>query len=117
MSLFRMVAAKQPAPARARVEHRLGGILLGHATQSWSGMGLFTRTFLLLSALMLASLAAWLQVFITMEMGPRATQMSKRVATSVNLTRAALAYSSTSERPSVLLELASREGLQVYPRT
>ena len=80
-------------------------------------MGLFTRTFLLLSALMLASLAAWLQVFITMEMGPRATQMSKRVATSVNLTRAALAYSSTSERPSVLLELASREGLQVYPRT
>ena len=117
MSLFRMVAAKQPAPARARVEHRLGGILLGHATQSWSEMGLFTRTFLLLSALMLASLAAWLQVFITMEMGPRATQMSKRVATSVNLTRAALAYSSTSERPSVLLELASREGLQVYPRT
>ena len=80
-------------------------------------MGLFTRTFLLLSALMLASLAAWLQVFITMEMGPRATQMSKRVATSVNLTRAALAYSSPSERPSVLLELASREGLQVYPRT
>ena len=80
-------------------------------------MGLFTRTFLLLSALMLASLAAWLQVFITLEMGPRATQMSKRVATSVNLTRAALAYSSTSERPSVLLELASREGLQVYPRT
>ena len=117
MSLFRMVAAKQPAPARARVEHRLGGILLGHATLSWSEMGLFTRTFLLLSALMLASLAAWLQVFITMEMGPRATQMSKRVATSVNLTRAALAYSSTSERPSVLLELASREGLQVYPRT
>lgn len=80
-------------------------------------MGLFTRTFLLISALMLASLAAWLQVFISMEMGPRATQMSKRVATSVNLTRAALAYSSASERPSVLLELASREGLQVYPRT
>ena len=88
-----------------------------HLRQIWSQMGLFARTFLLLTVLMLASLGAWLQIFISMEMGPRANQMSRRVATSVNLTRAALAYSSVSERPSVLLELASREGLQVYPRT
>ena len=117
MSLFRMAAAKRPSPNRVHAENRLWKALPGHVTHTWSEMGLFTRTFLLLSALMLASLAAWLQVFISMEMGPRATQMSKRVATSVNLTRAALAYSSTAERPSVLMELASREGLQVYPRT
>lgn len=44
-------------------------------------LGLFGRTFLLLAALMLVSLAAWLQVFFSMELGPRANQMAQRVIT------------------------------------
>ena len=56
-------------------------------TQALSQVDLFTRSFLLLSALMLASLGAWVLIFFSLEMGPRAAQMSQRIATSVNLTR------------------------------
>ena len=79
-------------------------------------LGLFGRTFLLLAALMLVSLGAWLQVFFSMEMGPRATQMGQRVVTSVNITRTALIYSQPEERSKMLLDLATNEGIQVYPR-
>jgi two-component system osmolarity sensor histidine kinase EnvZ len=82
-----------------------------------SRLGLFTRTFLLLVALMLASLAAWLLVFITIETGPRAAQLTKRIATSVNLTQAALRYTPIHERPAMLRELSRSEGLDVYPRS
>lgn len=80
-------------------------------------LGLFGRTFLLLSTLMIASLLAWLQVFFSMEIGPRAYQMAQRVITSVNITHVALVYSSPESRSRMLLDLATNEGLQVYPRT
>ncbi|AKQ56662.1 MULTISPECIES: sensor histidine kinase RisS [Bordetella] len=79
-------------------------------------LGLFGRTFLLLAALMLVSLAAWLQVFFSMELGPRANQMAQRVITAVNITRTALIYSHADERSKLLLDLATNEGIQVYPR-
>ena len=85
---------------------------------SWSSrfsFGLFARTFFLLTVLMLASLGAWLQVFFALEMEPRAAQMSQRVVTAVNLTRTALRYGSPASRPSLLLDLATNEGLEVYP--
>ena len=49
-------------------------------------LGLFSRSFLLLAALMLVSLGAWLQVFFSMEEGPRARQMAQRVTTAVSIT-------------------------------
>ena len=79
-------------------------------------LGLFGRTFLLLAALMLVSLGAWLQVFFSMELGPRANQMAQRVITAVNITRTALIYSDDTERSKLLLDLATNEGIQVYPR-
>ena len=79
-------------------------------------LGLFGRTFLLLAALMLVSLGAWLQVFFSMELGPRANQMAQRVITAVNITRTALIYSHDGERSKLLLDLATNEGIQVYPR-
>ena len=42
-----------------------------------SRLGLFSRTFLLLTVLMTASLAAWLQAFRSMEVEPRAQQASQ----------------------------------------
>ena len=78
--------------------------------------GLFGRTFLLLAALMLVSLGAWLQVFFSMELGPRAAQMAQRVVTAVNITRTALVYAQSDERSRLLLDLATNEGIQVYPR-
>jgi two-component system osmolarity sensor histidine kinase EnvZ len=79
-------------------------------------LGLFGRTFLLLAALMLVSLGAWLQVFFSMELGPRANQMAQRVVTAVNITRTALVYAQPQERSKLLLDLATNEGIQVYPR-
>src|SRR3546814_9850885 len=65
---------------------------------------------------MLVSLGAWLQVFFSMEEGPRATQMAQRVTTAVSITRSALVYAPTSVRPALLLDLATKEGLRVQPR-
>ena len=61
-------------------------------THTLSQVDLFTRSFLLLSTLMLASLGAWVLIFFSLEMGPRAAQMSQRIATSVTLTLSTLAY-------------------------
>jgi two-component system osmolarity sensor histidine kinase EnvZ len=92
--------------------------------QAWSWLlqivsqiDLFTRSFLLLSALMLASLGAWVLIFFSLEMGPRAAQMSQRIATSVNLTLMTLTYAPSSERRDLLRTLSLREGLDVYART
>ncbi len=78
--------------------------------------GLFGRTFLLLTALMVASLAAWLQAFRNMEIEPRAHQMAQQIVTAVNITRAALVYSAPIRRRFLLLDLATNEGIQIYPR-
>ena len=79
-------------------------------------LGLFSRSFLLLAALMLVSLGAWLQVFFSMEEGPRARQMAQRVTTAVSITRSALVYAPTSVRPALILDLATKESLRVQPR-
>jgi two-component system osmolarity sensor histidine kinase EnvZ len=78
-------------------------------------LGLFSRSFLLLAGLMLVSLGAWLQVFFSMEEGPRAAQMAQRVTTAVSITRSALVYAPTSVRPALLLDLATKESLRVQP--
>ncbi|NYT76702.1 HAMP domain-containing protein [Alcaligenaceae bacterium] len=65
---------------------------------------------------MLVSLGAWLQVFFSMEEGPRAIQMAQRVATAVSITRSALIYAPPSVRPALLLDLATKESLRVQPR-
>src|SRR5690625_5141377 len=65
---------------------------------------------------MLVSLGAWLQVFFSMEEGPRARQMAQRVATSVSITRSALIYAPLNARSSLLLDLATKESLRVQPR-
>ena len=51
-------------------------------------LGLFTRTFLLLALLMLASLAAWLHVFWTLEREPRAAQIADQIVRAVQLVEA-----------------------------
>lgn len=78
-------------------------------------LGLFSRTFALLTALMLVSLVIWLQVFFSVEEGPRASQMAQRVTTAVSITRSALIYAPTSVRPALLLDLATKESLRVQP--
>lgn len=89
---------------------------LRHSPEPRFQLGLFSRTFALLTALMLVSLVVWLQVFFSVEEGPRAMQMAQRVTTAVSITRSALIYAPTSVRPALLLDLATKESLRVQPR-
>ncbi len=76
---------------------------------------LLWRTFLLIAALILASVAAYFQIFRLYDREPRARQAAQMVASVVNLTRAALVSARPDLRRELLVELAEREGIRVYP--
>jgi two-component system osmolarity sensor histidine kinase EnvZ len=76
---------------------------------------LLWRTFLLIAALILASVAAYFQIFRVYDREPRARQVAQMVVSVVNLTRAALVSARPELRRELLLELSEREGIRVYP--
>jgi two-component system osmolarity sensor histidine kinase EnvZ len=76
---------------------------------------LLWRAFVLIAALILLSVTAWFQLFRFSEREPRAQQTAQMVVSVVNLTRAALVSARTDLRRELLLDLAEREGIRVYP--
>jgi two-component system osmolarity sensor histidine kinase EnvZ len=76
---------------------------------------LFWRTFLLIVALIIACLLAWLQSFRVFEREPRARQIAQQVVSIVNLTRGALLYSDPRTRLDLLADLADNEGIRIVP--
>jgi len=76
---------------------------------------LFWRTLLLVLALIVASLAAWLQSFRVLERAPRAQSTAQQVVSVVNVTRAALLYSDPFVRRDLIAELVANEGIRIYP--
>jgi two-component system osmolarity sensor histidine kinase EnvZ len=83
--------------------------------QSWLRSGLFWRTFFLLAFLITASMAAWVVSFRMVERTPRAQQLSAQIISIVTLTRAALTHSAPDLRRELLFDLASNEGIRIYP--
>lgn len=83
--------------------------------QSWLRSGLFWRTFFLLAFLITASMAAWVVSLRVVEQGPRAQQISAQIISIVTLTRAALTHSAPDLRRELLFDLASNEGIRIYP--
>jgi two-component system osmolarity sensor histidine kinase EnvZ len=83
---------------------------------SWLNSGLFWRTFFLLAFLIAASMAAWVASFRMVERTPRANQIAAQVISIVTITRSALTHSAPDMRRELLFELASNEGIRVYPR-
>jgi two-component system osmolarity sensor histidine kinase EnvZ len=83
---------------------------------AWLTSGLYWRTFFLLSFLIAASMAAWVISFRIVERTPRAEQIASQVASIVTITRSALLHSAPSSRRELLFDLASNEGIRVYPR-
>jgi two-component system osmolarity sensor histidine kinase EnvZ len=75
---------------------------------------LLWRTFLLLSALVLATTVAWFEIFRAYEIEPRARQIAQNLVSIVNITRTALVNSQPELRRELLSELAESEGIQVY---
>jgi two-component system osmolarity sensor histidine kinase EnvZ len=82
---------------------------------SWLKSGLFWRTFFLLAFLIAASIMAWVTSFRIVERTPRAQQMAAQVISIVTITRAALTHSAPDLRRELLFDLASNEGIRIYP--
>lgn len=81
----------------------------------WLKSGLFWRTFFLLAFLITASLLAWVTSFRAVEREPRAQQVAAQVISIVTVTRAALTHSAPDLRRELLFDLASNEGIRIYP--
>jgi two-component system osmolarity sensor histidine kinase EnvZ len=69
---------------------------------------------LLIALLLVISNLAWLEIFRLSEREPRARQAAQRIASVVNLTRAALITADPSRRIELLQELSQEEGIQVH---
>lgn len=67
-----------------------------------------------MSLLLLVSIVAWLQIYRTLEAGPRMNQSAQQIATLVNLTRVALLYSDSTARVALIMTLAEDEHLHLY---
>ena len=80
------------------------------------GVSLFWRTFLFLALLLLGSIVAWLQTFRSLESEPRAIQGAQQLASLVNLSRAALRYSDSIARLSLIKTLADEERVRITMR-
>ena len=76
---------------------------------------LLWRSFLLISLLMIISVAAWFQILRSYERAPRAKQLAQMVVSVVNLTRAALVTAHADKRRALLADLSDREGIRIYP--
>ncbi len=76
---------------------------------------LAVRAFVLITLLILVSLAASFQLFRAAERKPRAQQLAQMVVSVVNLTRAALLAADPEFRPALLAELAEEEGIRILP--
>lgn len=88
------------------------------AAQRLSGFrsGLFWRTFFLLAFLIATSMAAWVASFRVVERTPRGEQIAAQVVSIVTITRTALLHSAPMLRRELLFDLASTQGIRVYPR-
>lgn len=83
---------------------------------SWIKSGLFWRTFILLAFLIASSMAIWIISIQAVERSPRARQIASQVISVVTITRAALTHSAPELRRELLFDLASNEGIRIYPR-
>ena len=80
-------------------------------------MTLFTRSFLLIALLILASAAATVQLYRVYEREPRALALAQQTISIVNLTRAALVNADPVLRRNLLIEINEREGIRLAPVT
>jgi two-component system, OmpR family, osmolarity sensor histidine kinase EnvZ len=79
-------------------------------------LSLFWRTFVLLAILLGGGIFAWVQTLRALEFEPRAVQAAQQIASLVNLSRAALRYSDSIGRVSVVKTMSDQEAMRVLPR-
>ena len=82
---------------------------------SWLPRSLLWRTFVIIAALLLVSVLAWVQLFRFYEREPRARQISQQIIAILNLTRAALVSSRPEARSTLMREISATEQIEIYP--
>ena len=107
--------SSSPKDSRVDVAGRCR-MLATPARFAWLTSELYWRTFFLLAFLIAASMAAWVASFRIVERTPRAEQIATQVVSIVTITRSALLHSAPASRRELLFDLASNEGIRVYPR-
>ena len=73
-----------------------------------------SRTFLLVTLLILLSMMAWFAIYNAYENEPRTHQLTQLMSSMANLTRSALVNAQPEKRSELLRELSDREGIHVY---
>ena len=81
----------------------------------WWKSGLFWRTFFLVGFLLVVSMGSWIASFRLEQRGPRARAIAEQIVSLVTITRAALIHSESESRRELLFDLASNEGIRIYP--
>jgi two-component system osmolarity sensor histidine kinase EnvZ len=81
-----------------------------------NSLSLFWRTFVLLSLLLISSIAAWTQTLLELESEPRAVMTARQVASVVNLSRAAVKHSDSITRVSLFKTMKDQEHVAIVPR-
>lgn len=79
-------------------------------------LSLFWRTFVLLALLLGGGVFAWVQTLRALDFEPRTVQAAQQIASLVNLSRAALRYSDSIGRVSVVKTMSDEEAMRVLPR-
>ena len=99
-----------PAPESDHAEHFFSVSLVNLVPRS-----LLARTFLSIALVLVLAMGAWFALVRTYEYEPRALAASRMIVSVVNLTRSALVTAQPDLRRSLLVDLAEREGIRVYP--
>ena len=87
----------------------------GNPQLSWFRSGLFWRTFLLLSALTVVSMASWIGMIRAVQREPTVHQTAELINSVVTITHSALTHSAPDLRRELLFELVSNEGIRIFP--
>ncbi len=111
---------QSPAPGKLRgLRRRLRRLLPRKANsrpRQSLALSLFWRTFFLLALLLGGGIFAWVQTLRALELEPRAVQSAQQIASLVNLSRAALRFSDSIHRVSVVKTMSEEEAVKVLPR-
>lgn len=76
---------------------------------------LLWQTFLLITLVLILSLAVWSAIFRHFHEPSRARDLAQFGASVVNLTRTALINAEASRRTELLIDMAALEGIRIYP--
>jgi two-component system osmolarity sensor histidine kinase EnvZ len=86
------------------------------AAPGLNSLSLFWRTFVLLSLLLIGTIAAWTQTLLELESEPRAVQTARQIASVVNLSRAAVKHSDAITQVSLFKTMKDQEHVVIVPR-